>query len=126
MQLLQTKIEGAHDAIAEAQLRQAKAAIELRSEANYKVGDYALLSTADLSLAYPTKFTPKYLGPFKVLQVRPTGNAVRLELLPTMQSLEPVFSTHRLKPYKARDPDLGDGDPLQPPPAFEQDGSAFF
>lgn len=89
---------------------------------------YALLrvSTADLSLAYPTKFTLKYLGPFKVLKVRPTGNAVMLELPPTMQRLEPVFSTHRLRPYKARDVDLGDSYPLPPPPAFEQNGSAFF
>eukprot|EP00961_Rhodomonas_salina_P113775 1530132-Rhodomonas_salina.1 len=65
MQRLQAKIEGARDAIAAAQLRQSEAAIELRSKASYKVGDYALLSTADLSLAYPTKFTPKYLGPFR-------------------------------------------------------------
>jgi hypothetical protein len=126
MNKLQAKIEGARDAIAAAQLRQAEEAADHRTDASYKVGDYALLSTKDLSLAYPTKFTPKYLGPFKVLEVRPTGNAVVLELPPTMSRLDPTFSTHRLRPYKARDPSIGPPDPVPPPPAFTQDGQAFF
>eukprot|EP00961_Rhodomonas_salina_P192325 2595261-Rhodomonas_salina.1 len=89
MQKLQSKIDAARYAIAQAQLRQAEAAIELRSTPDYHVGDYALLSTRDLALAYPTKFTPKYLGQFKILEVHPTGNAVKLELPPTMARLDP-------------------------------------
>eukprot|EP00961_Rhodomonas_salina_P224095 3030175-Rhodomonas_salina.1 len=123
MQKLQSKIDAARNAIAQAQLWQAEEAIELCSTPEYQ--DYALLSTRDLALAYPTKFTPKYLGLFKILKVSPTGNTVKLEL-PPMMARHPVFSTHLLCPYKASPASMGCNNPLPPAPVLVQDAQAYW
>mmetsp|Transcript_71211 Transcript_71211/g.148592 ORF Transcript_71211/g.148592 Transcript_71211/m.148592 type:complete len:951 (+) Transcript_71211:1853-4705(+) len=121
MQKLKSKIDAARDAILATQLKQAETANKSRSSTPWKVGEYAALSTQHLNLAYPTKFTPKWLGPFKVLEVMPRGNAVKLELPPTMGRLENVFSTDRLRRHKMRDDSIGPPDPVPPPPVFADD-----
>eukprot|EP00961_Rhodomonas_salina_P268012 3621360-Rhodomonas_salina.1 len=86
--------------ILQIQVKQAKEFGARRSDVEYHMGDYALLSTADLALTSPSKFTPKYLGPFKVLEVKARGNAVKLELPPTMRRVHPVISIGRLRKFK--------------------------
>jgi hypothetical protein len=49
------------------------------------VGNLVWLSTRPLNLATPNKFTPKYLGPFAVTAVMSSGNAVELDLPPTIR-----------------------------------------
>eukprot|EP00961_Rhodomonas_salina_P114268 1537515-Rhodomonas_salina.1 len=70
MQRLKSQIQGATDALLEAQLKQAEA--HSSRTMTLKPGDQALVSTKELCLAYPTKLTPKYLGPFKVLEIMPS------------------------------------------------------
>ncbi len=41
-----------------------------------QVGDYSLVSMKDVTLTLPTKFTPKYLGPFLLEEVLANGKAV--------------------------------------------------
>eukprot|EP00961_Rhodomonas_salina_P296497 3936405-Rhodomonas_salina.1 len=116
MHRIRSQIEAATDAILEAQLKQAEG--HSARTISFRVGDKALLSTRDLNLAYPTKLTPKYLGPFKVLEVMPTGNTVKLELPDTMKRLSPTFALDRLRPYLDRDADLPPSVAPPPPPAF--------
>eukprot|EP00961_Rhodomonas_salina_P200405 2703372-Rhodomonas_salina.1 len=48
----------------------------------------------------------------------PSGNAAKLELLPTMHQLDSTFSFDCLRPYHASDADLPPRAPPPPPPAF--------
>eukprot|EP00961_Rhodomonas_salina_P233950 3161486-Rhodomonas_salina.3 len=114
MQCLRSQIQGTTDALLKAQLKQA----ELRSSWTLKPGDYALVSTGHLNLAYLTKLMPKYLGPFKVLKVLPSWNTAKLELPATMKSLDSTFSFDCLCRYLQRDADLPASAPPPPPPAF--------
>eukprot|EP00961_Rhodomonas_salina_P023844 320456-Rhodomonas_salina.2 len=100
----------------EVQLRQAEQLDRRRVPSDLAVGDYALLSTKDLSLSSPTKFTPWYLGPFKVLEVKAIGNAVRLELLPTL----------KIEPFKPPDPNHGPSSVAQPPPVMIDDNGEYY
>eukprot|EP00961_Rhodomonas_salina_P257931 3485922-Rhodomonas_salina.1 len=116
MQRLRSQIQGATDALLEAQLKQAEA--HSSRTMTLKPGDQALVSTKHLNLTYPTKLTPKYLGQFKVLEIMPSGNAAKLELQATMRRLDPTFSFDCLCPYHTRDSDLLPSAPPPPPPAF--------
>lgn len=125
MQRLVSRIQSAHDHFRQVQLRQAEQLDRKRVPAGLAVGDYALLSTKDLSLSSPTNFTPRYLGPFKVLEVKANGNAVKLELPPTLK-IEPVLSTNRLRKFKAPDPNHGPSSVAQPPPVMVDDDGEYY
>ena len=73
-----------------------------------------MLSTKHLKLKdEPRKLQPKYIGPFKVLQMI-GWNTAKLELLPGMK-VDPVFNVVLLKRYHSQrllpDPKMVDDNP---------------
>ena len=68
-----------------------------------------MLSAEHIALEGSRKFTPKWLGPYKIVE-RIGELAYRLDLPPNMH-LHPVFNVSRLKKYVR-----GGGDGTQPPP----------
>ena len=87
------------------------------------VGDMVLLSSANISLKHPgsTKFLPKWLGPFKVVE-RINPVAFKLDLPEVMKRVHPVFHASLLKPYRA-------SGTCQPPPPIvldEEDDDGLF
>jgi len=117
----------AADAIQEAQLRQAAQINKHRRPANLTVGDLVWLSTKNLNLASPSKFCPKYLGPFAVTHVTASGNAVSLDLPPLIRVKSNTFNVSDLREHIARPQELPPSAPQQPPPLFtDPDGVASY
>ena len=108
----------ATDILVQALLLQAAQIDKHRRPINLKVGDLVWLSTKNLNLAYPNKFTPKYLGPFAVSQVMTSGNACKLDLPPSIRINESTFNVSQLREHILRPAVLGASAPPQPPPAF--------
>eukprot|EP00961_Rhodomonas_salina_P238933 3228461-Rhodomonas_salina.1 len=108
MKRLVTRIEAAHDRILQIQVKQAESLGARRSDVTYQ------------------KFTPKFLGPFRVLEVRTGGNAVKLELPRTMSRLHPVISVGRLLKFKVPDPVTGPLSVPQPDPVFEDSSGQYW
>lgn len=87
-------------------------------EKTFKKGDLVLLSTRNLKLKTPKKMTPKFVGPFRVLDT--VGSlAYRLALPEQYSRLHNVFPVVLLEPWYARSqeekgqmpmPDLEDDD----------------
>ena len=116
----------AADAILETLRRQAAQIDQHRRPINLKTGDYVWLSTKNLNLAYPNKFAPKYLGPFEVARVLPSGNACQLVLPPTIRVHASTFNTSQLREHAARSAALGSSAAAPPPPAFvDSQGPSF-
>jgi hypothetical protein len=99
-----------------------------RRDLRFKPGDQVRLSTEYLSLAnHPSsKFRPRYLGPFTVLDTVPSNcpDAVsyRLDLPPSLSRLHPVFHVSRLLPWRSSPDDEFPSrhSPAQPiPPATD-------
>jgi hypothetical protein len=85
------------------------------------VGEMVLLSTRNIAAIVdkrrPTqKLTPKYIGPFKIIQVVST-TSYKLEL-PEMMKIHSVFHVSLLKPYKTSDDFTR---PILPPPIAIED-----
>ena len=101
LEKMRTVLKEAKGNLEKARVRMEDKANRARRKASYKVGDRALLSTRDLSLAthVSRKLSPLYVGPFRVLQVVVPGRTVRLELPPRLQRLHPVFHVSRLRPW---------------------------
>ena len=117
----------AADVLVLAVLRQAIQIDKHRRPMNIKIGDLVWLSTKNLNLAYPNKFTPKYLGPFAVSHVMSSGNACKLDLPPSIRVKESTFNVSQLREHVLRPNALGTSAPPQPPPAFVDDtGVASF
>ena len=117
----------AADVLVQALLRQAIQIDKHRRPMNIKMGDLVWLSTKNLNLAYPNKFTPKYLGPFTVSHVISSGNACKLDLPPSIRVKENTFNVSQLREHVLRSNALGPSAPPQPPPAFVDDtGVASF
>lgn len=106
----------------EAHVRQSRTADRRRREITFKVGDMVALSTTNLNLPaiMTKKFTPRYLGPFKIMKmVNPV--AVKLELPPTLK-IHPVFHTSLVKPWRT-DTEFATHkvDYAQPPPVVPEE-----
>lgn len=112
---LQARIDSARDHLLAQQLAQAKYLNKRRSPASYKIGDQVLLDSKNINLTYPSKFCPRFLGPFKILHVQPSGNACTLEL-PDTCKFHNVINAGYLRPYieRAFQP------AQQPPPSILQ------
>lgn len=95
--------EAAFKAVKLAQERMKKYADAKRRDVSFQVGDFVLLSTANIRLP-PTpgsesyKLNEKYLGPFKVLK-RIGELSYELEL-PSLMRVHPVFHVSKLKRFK--------------------------
>jgi hypothetical protein len=86
-----------------------------------KVGDRVWVDASDIKTTRPSpKFSDKWLGPFKVVQVVGKG-AYKLELPPRYSQLHPVFLVVKLQLAK---PDPFPGRPRndEPPPTLRTDG----
>ena len=116
----------AADALTRAMLRQAAQIDRHRRPLSLRVGDLVWLSTRHLNLATPNKFTPKYLGPFAVTTVMSSGNAVKLDLPPTIRVAQATFNLSQLREHVARPDALGPSAPAPPPPAFRDAGDDFW
>jgi len=83
-----------------------------RRHVQFSVGDRVMLSTKHIKLGGSRKLSPKWLGPFTVLEVMSSGNAVRLELPSDFDRLHDVFNVSLLKKvppgYASRQPEPDD------------------
>ena len=71
---------------------------------HYQTGDLVWLSTKHISLRHPSlrhKFSPKFVGPIKVLEASTNGSTVLLEL-PSNLQIHPRVSVTLVKSYIAR------------------------
>jgi hypothetical protein len=71
---------------------------------HYATGQLVWLSTKHISLRHPSlrhKFSPKFVGPVKVLETSESGSTVLLEM-PSNIQIHPRVSVALVKPYKAR------------------------
>ena len=71
---------------------------------HYKTGDLVWLSIKHISLRHPSlrhKFSPRFIGPVKVLEASANGSTVKLDL-PSNLQMHPRVSVVLVKPYKAR------------------------
>ena len=99
----QAVVRFVQDAIASAVDRQKEQA-DKNGRANrlsFNVGEWVLLSTTNLPAHAVTnvgsnKLLPRYIGPFRIMQVR--GSAYTLQLPPKMRT-HPTFYVGRLRPY---------------------------
>jgi Chromo (CHRromatin Organisation MOdifier) domain len=94
-----------------------------RRDIQFQVGDFVLLSTANLRLPLGTKrvkkLAPKFIGPFSILERIAEGRAYRLELPPHMR-LHPTFHVSSLRPFSP-DSNPGTTQP-EPHPDYFADG----
>ncbi|CDF37990.1 unnamed protein product [Chondrus crispus] len=72
-----------------------------RRDHSFHVGDQVMLSTKNLPLktGRSKKLSPKYIGPFEVIDILASGNAYKLQLPEKYQNLHPTFHISLLKPY---------------------------
>ena len=78
-----------------------------RSDTEFKVGDWVLLSTKNLPQRRPSrKLADKYIGPYRISRVMDSKMACELEL-PSHMKQHNVFSISSLEPYQ------GEGDPQE-------------
>jgi hypothetical protein len=65
----------------------------------FKVGDLVYLNAKNIKFDTPNKFAPKYVGPYRILELHAHGNAARLELPDTFKArcIHDVFNVSLLK-----------------------------
>ena len=122
----QARLRAVTDHLQEAQLQQAEQIDAHRTPRQFKPGDLVWLNSRNIALPYPSKFRPKYLGPFQITEVYSTNNTCRLDLPPTLSRLHPVFNFDLLKPHFTRSPHLGTSPDFMPPPELAEDGLERF
>jgi len=69
-----------------------------KRHAEFKVGEFVLLSTKNLTLPGPRKLHPRYIGPFTIIQ-RKGEVSYELKLPEAMGKLCPIFHVSLLKKY---------------------------
>jgi len=123
---IRARVDAAREHLLQHQLSQAAALNRHRTTPSIVEGERVWLSTENLTLPYPTKFTPAYLGPFLVTHMNPHSNAATLELPASLSRLHPTFNTALLKPYHVRDPVLGPSAHAQPPPIYSDETGQYY
>jgi hypothetical protein len=125
---LQALCKRSEDSMLRAQISQIAQMDTHRRISPFKVGDLVYLSTKNIDFAIPNKFKPKYVGPFKILELHGRGNAAKLELPDTFTArrLHDVFNVSLLKPYSDRPADLGPQRHNQPPPIADTNDGQFY
>ena len=103
-----SNLEMAHDTIIEARVKATYQANHHPSEETvFEVGDLAYLSTANLNLPKrrARKLAPKYIGPFKVLEVFPETSNYILKLSDELERrrIHPKFHVSLLRPFELND-----------------------
>ena len=81
-----------------------------RRDHQFAIGDLVLLDAANFDLP---PFSPRFLGPFKVLEC-PTAVNVRLQLPAALSRRHPVFHVSKIRVFK-EDPQFNRAPPVLPP-----------
>ncbi len=81
-----------------------------RPESQYKIGDKVYLDTKNLRLrikqkGHTAKFYPHFMGPFKIIKMKPETSTYKLEL-PSEYKIHPTFHARHLKLFIDNDPAL--------------------
>jgi hypothetical protein len=119
MEELNDIVKKARKAMSMAQERQAKYADQQRRNETFKVGDWVLLSSANITADFdrnrPTrKLASRFIGPFQISKVT---SPVNYELdLQDQLNIHPVFHVSLLKPYKHSPSEFGEREQARPPP----------
>jgi hypothetical protein len=103
----------AHDAIIENHMMQTHHANKKRRPGEiYRPGDLVYLSTKNLALlrGRAKKILPKYIGPYKIVEVHDNTSTVKLELPVELESrwISPTFHSSLIRPH------IGNNDELFP------------
>src|SRR6201996_3550259 len=97
----------AHDAIIAARVRQTDTANVHRRHSGFAIGELVYLSTKNLKLPKKRarKLVPKYIGPFKIIQVVSPGASYKLELSAElkMRGIHDVFHASLLRAHVPND-----------------------
>lgn len=105
-QQMKDAILTAHDAILTARVKQTRLANSRRKEAPFVQGDLVYLSTANLSLpkGRARKLSPKFIGPFKILQDY-RNNTFKLDLPAELKQrgVHPAFHANLLRIHVPND-----------------------
>jgi hypothetical protein len=94
----------------------------------FKVGDLVYLNAKNIKFDTPNKFAPKYVGPYRILELHAHGNAARLELPDTFKArrIHDVFNVSLLKRAVDRPSDLGPVKQNKPPPLAVDDSGSYY
>ena len=132
MKTLSERVDHAKLCLQQAQSRMKAQADKHRRDVTFSVGQQVLLSTRNLKFKATgtPKFAPKFVGPYKILQLvgkrLPNSRelevvtAVKLEL-PTLMRVHPVFHVSLIKEYHP-----GNGPVPVQPLAFDTDGAPLW
>jgi hypothetical protein len=99
LQGIKTTWEDARQVMLKQRELQKKYADQKRREEKYEPGDLVMLSTENLTVGRG-KLSDRYVGPFRVAEVRENGVNVKLELPEEFARLHPVFHVEKLKRFK--------------------------
>ncbi len=125
---LKNSLAVAYDNIAIAQDRMSAQANKFRRHDKFKVGDLVWLSTENLKLANfgsARKFLPRFVGPYKVLEVSQDDLNYKLEL-PSLWRIHDVFHISLLRRYIPNDEKLFPNRVQPPPPPAVIDGEKYY
>lgn len=101
--------------------QQKKFADKSRRDERYSVGDLVMLSTDKLAVGRG-KLADRYVGPFRVEEVRDNGVNVRLALPKEFGRLHPIFHIEKLKKFTASKIDWPGRVQIDRPPPVMVDG----
>ena len=101
-----------------------------REEPKYKVGDPVYLNTKNLRLKVKqkgrsAKLYPRWIGPFKILKMKPETSTYKLDLPPSYK-VHPVFHARLIKLAIPNDPkQFPTREPSRPGPAFDDNDEEY-
>ena len=100
VQSLHDDLELARSNVEKAQQTQAFYADQHRRDVTFEVGERVLLSTDHIKNDRPTqKLSPKFIGPFKIIEAYDNGVTYKLELPHLLKKLHNVFHVSKLRKY---------------------------
>lgn len=112
---MKTAWEDARQVMLRQREQQKKYADGSRRDEKYQVGDLVMLSTKNLAVGRG-KLTDRYIGPFRISEVRDNGVNVRLNLPKALGRLHPVFHIEKVKRFKPSTIDWPDRVQVNRPP----------
>ena len=122
---VQNRLQAAADHATAAQVRLGRILSSSQRPAEVKVGDWMWLDGAHNTMGgiqIPSKLASRWFGPYKVLEVKAGGAAVRLDLPPELGKMSDIVNIRRLKFDEPRRSDLDDGSAQAPAPLIGADG----
>jgi hypothetical protein len=131
LERIQNALQCGRDAAAKAQIRMTQQLDASRRPSTFKVGDMVYLSTRNIHLDADVshKFSNRFIGPLRILELLAHGNAAKLETSPefTSRGIHLVFNVGILKKWTPRPSHLGSTPVAQPPPIdVAPDGNSIY